>query len=80
VRIAAAALSGDERGQQCHSGQRNIKSVRRFSCFIVQGSLTVATCVIVNGTFGSGFKSPALICACAAVNTSVSSAGFRSAS
>src|SRR5450755_3449207 len=44
-----------------------------------QGSLNVATWVIVNGRLGSGFSSPALICARALADTSVSSsAAFRS--
>ena len=44
-----------------------------------QGSLNVATWVIVNGRLGSGFCSPALICARAVADTSVrSSAAFRS--
>ena len=38
-----------------------------------QGRLNVATCVIVNGRLGSGFSSPALICACAVADTRVSS-------
>src|SRR5258708_10880806 len=43
-----------------------------------QGSLNVATSVIVNGRLGSGFCSPALICASAVADTSVtSSAAFR---
>src|SRR5205823_13968370 len=40
---------------------------------IRQGSLNVATWVIVNGRLGSGFSSPALICASAVSGTSVSS-------
>ncbi len=44
-----------------------------------QGSLNVATWVIVNGRLGSGFCSPALICARAVADTRVSSsAAFRS--
>jgi hypothetical protein len=42
-------------------------------------SLNSATLVMVNGRFNSGFKSPALIWACAVGDTSVSSsAAFRS--
>src|SRR3954463_8895661 len=37
------------------------------------GRLNVATCVMVNGTLGSGFRSPALICASARVETRASS-------
>ena len=36
-----------------------------------QGRLNVATWVIVNGRLGSGFCSPALICACAVADTRV---------
>src|SRR4029079_8654635 len=44
-----------------------------------QGSLKSATCVIVNGRSGSGFSSPALICARAVADVSVSStAALRS--
>src|SRR6266571_8196223 len=44
-----------------------------------QGSLNVATWVIVNGRLDSGFSSPALIWARAVADTSVtSSAAFRS--
>ena len=44
-----------------------------------QGSLNVATCVIVNGTSGSGFNWPALIWARAGADTRArSSAAFRS--
>ena len=38
-----------------------------------QGRFNVVTCVIVNGRLGSGFLSPALICACADVHASVES-------
>ena len=38
-----------------------------------QGSANVATWVIVNGRLGSGFRSPALICAQAVPVTKVSS-------
>src|SRR5438034_6276549 len=46
---------------------------------IRQGSLNVATWVIVNGRLASGFSSPALICACAVADMRLSSsAAFRS--
>ena len=41
-----------------------------------QGKLNVATCVIVNGWFGSGFCSPALTCARAVVASVRSRAAF----
>ena len=42
-----------------------------------QGSLNVATWVIVNGRLDSGFSSPALIGACTVAGTSVSSSVWR---